>query len=272
MLRFAPVRMFALVFALAGVVPSCSGEAEVDPTELAKELEKSLKSARVHLADGRLEKAGMIYKKVLKNDPENAEAIYGMGRIRFSEGNNDKAVELIQKAAAAKADQHEYHFWLGEVQKARESFGDAATAYGKAFELDPENGEYGLAYGKMLKKAKQFDAAEPVLRQVIELDEQAEYVYTELGDVLRELGKSDEALRTYMKAQTVHPGDLMAHAGAALVYEDKGDKKHALDEWSAYVRMDCCSHYSKTVARKKVAELNGGTLPEDTPPADKNEG
>jgi tetratricopeptide (TPR) repeat protein len=144
------------------------------------------------------------------------------------------------------------------VHKHQESYAAAATAYNKAFALDEENGEYGLAQGKMLKKSEQYADAETVLRKVIEIDKQAEYVYTELGDVLRALNKDDEALRTYMKAQTIHPGDLMAHAGAALVYEKKDDIKHALDEWSTYIRMDCCSDYSKTVARKKVETLGKG--------------
>jgi hypothetical protein len=66
-----------------------------------------------------------------------------------------------------------------------------------------------------------------------------------------------------MKAQNTYASDRMARAGAALVYESKGDIKHALDEWSAYIRMDCCSEYSNTVAKQKIQQLK---LP-DAPPA-----
>ncbi|MCA9717456.1 MAG: tetratricopeptide repeat protein [Myxococcales bacterium] len=240
-----------------GTSAGCSGDPQVDPAEQAEKVKSNLKSARVHIADGKIEKARLMLKTVLEIDPNNADAAYCMGRVAFADGANDKAITLIEKASTTEPENHEYLFWLGEVYKADENFNAAATAYGKAFALDPENGDYGLAHAKMLKKAGKFGDAEPILQKVIEIDEQVEYVYTELGDVLRETGKDDEALRTYMKAQTVHPGDLMAHAGAALVYEKKGDIKHALDEWSTYVRMDCCSDYSKTVARKKIQELGG---------------
>ncbi len=257
-MRLALVRPITLVIALIGTSAGCSGDPQVDPAEQAEKVKKNLKSARVHIADGDYEKARLMLKEVRSIDPNNVDAMYGMGRVAFADGANADAIKLLEKATTAEPENHEYLFWLGEVYKAEENWGAAAGAYGKAFALDSENGDYGLAQGKMLKKAKKFAEAEPILRKVLEIDEQVEFVYTELGDVLRETGKADEALRTYMKAQTVHPGDLMAHAGAALVYEDKGDIKHALDEWSTYVRMDCCSDYSKTVARKKIETLGGG--------------
>ena len=132
---------------------------------------------------------------------------------------------------------------------------EAAEAYGKAFELVPDNSDYGLHYGRELKRAGKFDEAEGVLRKVAELDPKAQFVFTELGDVLREKNQLDESLKTYMKAQNTYPSNREAFAGAALTYEAKGDNKNALDEWSTYITMDCCSDFSKNVAQKKVETL-----------------
>ena len=66
-----------------------------------------------------------------------------------------------------------------------------------------------------------------------------------------------------MKAQSTYGSDKMARAGAAFVYEDKEDIKHALDEWSAYIQRDCCSDYSRTVAQKKIMELKAEAPPEE---------
>ena len=96
------------------------------------------------------------------------------------------------------------------------------------------------------------------------LDPNIHFVWTEIGDCVREQNRMDEALKLYMKAQNTYASDRMARAGAALVYESKGDIKHALDEWSAYIRMDCCSEYSNTVAKQKIQQLK---LPVD-PAAD----
>ena len=252
--RFVLATTLALAFALGGPI-GCNNEPQIDPAEAAARLKMDLASARVLLKDGNLDKATAIYQKVLEQEPKNADAIFGMGRVHYAQEQFDKALTLLQQAAAAKPDDPEYQFYLGECLRIMEKPAEAAVAYGKAFELDAENGEYGLWYGKALKDAKKYEQAEEVLRKVAEIDVQATFVFTELGDVLREQGKTDEALIMYMKAQNVHPGDRMAHAGAAFVYEDKGDIKHALDEWSAYIRMDCCSKFSVDVAKKKLTEL-----------------
>ncbi len=94
-----------------------------------------------------------------------------------------------------------------------------------------------------------------MLREVAKVDKQAEFVFTELGDVLREQGKLDEALKTYMKALIEHAGDKTAHAGAAQVYELQNNSAKAIDEWSTYIRMDCCSEFSENVAKKHMKAL-----------------
>jgi hypothetical protein len=66
----------------------------------------------------------------------------------------------------------------------------------------------------------------------------------------------------------------MARAGAAFIYEAKGENALALNEWSAYIRMDCCSPYSNDVAKKKIMELQvvipkmEGQTPAEAPPAE----
>lgn len=219
--------------------------------KLAQDIEEAQARVRNH----KLEDAEKIYDRVLKNRPDNPDAIGGLGRVRWEQKKLDEAAKLLSKAAESKPKDADLHATLGAVYAQQEKSAEAADAYGKAWAIDSENSDYGLQYGKHLKKTEQYAEAEKVLREVADLDPMVRFVHTELADVLRETGKNDEALKMYMKAQNTYRSDRMARAGAALVYESKGDITHALDEWSAYIRMDCCSDYSKNVARKKVMEL-----------------
>jgi len=250
------LRPFLLAILLASTASACQSKPEVDPAELAAKLERDLEKARVRLRDGKVDDAKLLYQNVLDHQPDNPEALYGMGRVAYEKSDNDRAQKLLEKAVAAKADVADYHAALGAVFVSKKSYAEAAAAYGKAFELDGDNGDYGLKQGENLNEAKKFAEAEAVLRKVAEVDIKARFVLSELGHALREQGNLDEALTTYMKAQTENPDDKMAYAGAALVYEAKDDNKHALDQWSTYIRMDCCSEYSETVARKKMMELS----------------
>lgn len=260
--RLVPALLAALL-----VAPACnSGDKELTPEEAAAKLKSDLENAAALVRNNKLKEAETLYMRILEKDsPGHADALSGMGKVRFEQKKYDEAERYLADAVAKKTDDAKLHFTLGQVRQMADKHAEAATAYGKAFELSPEDSDYGLSYGRMLKKTGKFADAEPVLRKVAEIDPKAQFVYSELGDVLREQKKLDESLRTYMKAQSTYPSDKMAFAGAALVYEAQGDNRHALDEWSTYIRMDCCSEFSKTVAQKKVETLEvdqGDAAPE----------
>lgn len=251
-----PSRLVPALLAALLLVPACDrGTKELTPEEAAAKQKSDLEEAATRIRNNKLDDAERIYTRILEEQPGHAEAIAGLGKVRFEQKKYGEAETLLVDAIAKKGDDPDMHFMLGHSRQLDGRPAEAAEAFGKAFEMDPENSDYGLYYGRELKKAGKLDEAEQVLRAVAELDPKAQFVFTELGDVLREKKQLDESLRTYMKAQTTYPSNKEAFAGAALVYEAKGDNAHALDEWSTYIRMDCCSEFSKTVAQKKIETL-----------------
>ncbi len=265
------MRALLLASMLATLLPAgCDDGPKVDPAAAEAKLASDLEAAAAWTRNHKFKDAEKVYETILAQDSEQPEALAGLARIRFSDGQPDEALVLVDRAVAAKADDAATHSLRGEVLARKEQHAEAAAAFAKAAALDPDKSEYSLPQGVQLKLAKQYDEAEKVLRGVVELDPMAQFVYTELGDVLRGQGRDDEALKTYMKALSTWASDKMAHAGAAQVYESKGDVDHALTEWSTYVRMDCCSAYSDDVAKTRIVALQAAsnTRNVDAPPAD----
>jgi len=250
--RLVPALLAALLLA-----PACDSSKKVlTPEEAAAKLQTDLERADTLVRNDKLGEAETIYQRVLEHDdPGNAQALAGMGRVRFDEKKYAEAEQYLIEAVTKKGDDATLYYTIGQVQQLAGEPAKAAQSYGKAYELSPDDSNYGLAYGRMLKDTEQFAEAETVLREVSKLDPKAQFVFTELGDALRGQEKLDESLRTYMKAQTTYPSNKEAFAGAALVYEAQGDNRHALDQWSTYIRMDCCSDFSKKVAQMKVESL-----------------
>lgn len=248
----------ALTVVLA-FAPACNNTPAVDPAEQAAQIKKDLANAASRVNDEKWKEAEGMLARVLEAEPNNADALALQAKVRLS-GDKDPAaaLALIDKALASKADVAEYQATRALALEASGKHSDAAGAWGKASQLEPDNGNYGLHQGQALRRAKQYEEAEAVLRQVIKDDEAVRFVYSELGDVLREQGKLDEALTSYAKGMIKYQGDKTAHAGAAQVYEAKGDTQKAVDEWSTYIRMDCCSEFSNNVAKKRIAELQQG--------------
>ncbi len=255
MVRFA----CALTLVLVAFAPACDNTPAVDPAEKAAQLKKDLVNATARVADEKWKEAEGMLTRVLEAEPNNADAQALMAQVRlFGDKNAAEALTLIDKAIAAKGDVPEFHATRAAALEKSGKDAEAGAAWGKAFALKPDNGNFGLHQGQALNRAKKFAEAEAVFREVIKVDEAVQYVYSDLGDALREQGKLDEAMTTYAKAMIKYQGDKMAHAGLAQVYEAKGDTLNAVTEWSTYIRMDCCSDFSNTVAKKRIAALQGG--------------
>jgi tetratricopeptide (TPR) repeat protein len=249
--RLVPALLAALLLA-----PACDRDKkELTPEEAAAKLASDLEEASARLRNNKPDDAEKIYARILEQSPGHPDALAGLAKVRFDAKQYAEAEKLLLEAIAKKGDDASVHFTLGQVRQHDGRPAEAAEAYGKAFELVDDNSDYGIHYGRELKKAGKLDEAEAVLRKVAELDPKAQFVFTELGDVLRAKKQLDESLRTYMRAQNTYPSNKEAFAGAALVYEELGDPAHALDEWSTYIRMDCCSDFSKNVAQKKIETL-----------------
>lgn len=251
-----PSRLLLALLAPLLLAPACDrGKKELTPEEAAAKRASDLEEANARLRNNKPDDAEKIYVRILEEEPGNAQALAGLGQVRFGEKKYAEAEKLLTDAIAKRSDLPDTHFQLGQVLQNVDKHAEAAEAYGKAYALVPDNSDYGLHYGRELKRAGKYDEAEVVLRKVAELDPKAQFVFTELGDVLRERNQLDDSLKTYMKAQNTYPSNREAFAGAALTYEAKGDNKNALDEWSTYITMDCCSEFSKTVAQVKIDTL-----------------
>lgn len=247
-------RILGLGLTLALLAPACGGKEE-NPEELAARIGIQLDSADEYVVNGRYANARQLYENVLAIDEKRARAVRGLGQIELQEKRPDKAIPLLQRAAQLDPKDAETHAALADAHHAKENYAAAAESYARAYALKPSEGRYGLALGNNQRLAKQLDAAVATLRKVADDDDRVKYVFSELGDALRAANKPDEALAAYMKAQSTYASDKAARAGAAFVYESKGEITLAINEWSEYIRMDCCSTYSNAVAKPRVAKL-----------------
>lgn len=253
------IRIACVLSLVLAAAPACTPTPQVDPAEQAAQLKRNLANAKARVADERWKEAEGLVQAVQAVEPNNVEAFNLLAQVRLANKQLDEALALADKALAADGKNAEYHATRAAVLQAKEKFADAAASWGQAFSIAADNAMYGLHQGQALMKAKQFDKAEAAFRAVLEADEGIQYVLSELGDALREQGKLDEALTFYAKSLVKYQSDKMAYAGVARVYEAKGDVQKAIDSWSTYIRMDCCSAFSNEVAKKKIAELQAGS-------------
>lgn len=206
-----------------------------------------------------LTEAAALYDKALKAAPDHADAAAGLARVHLAQDNPKEAARLFAIATPHLEDDAGLWRDLGDTRARLKQYAESVTAYAKAHTLAPDDLDIALAHGRAVRLSGKPEDAIALLEAVADADPKAKYVYTELGDAQREAGKLDAALKSYMRGQAQYRSDKEALAGAALVYEAKGDKTRAIDQWSSYVRMDCCSTFAQDVALEKIKALGEAT-------------
>ena len=261
MLNFRPLenppvkRALPLALAALLLVPACNAEKGMTPEEKAALIVAKVKEADASITAEQEDKAKEPLAWVLKEDPENAAAHAAMARMYLAKKDAKSAEPHAAKAVAGAAGDAGAHTNMAKIYDLTERPAEAAASYATAWELSPDDARLGLGQGMALLRSKKFAESEKVLARVGEDDPEIQYVWSALGDAMREQGKLDEALGKYMKAQNTHASDKTAFAGATMVYEAQGEVTKALDQLSRYIQRDCCSTYSKEWAKPKLAEL-----------------
>jgi tetratricopeptide (TPR) repeat protein len=70
------------------------------------------------------------------------------------------------------------------------------------------------------------------------VDSRYALAYFDLGNVLDETGRVNEAIQTYATALQLAPTYADAHYNLALAYEKMKEPRKALKHWRAYTRLD----------------------------------
>ena len=146
-------------------------------------IDAALEQAKVALAEGNTDQAGPIYMDVLRQDPENTEAVAGIIRCSIAIGKFEHAAEIIGQLSDKVKLVPEVSAAISALELAEQgdASGDTAELRGKV-EADPNDHQSRFDLAMALYGASQNEDA---LRELLEL-------------FRRDRGWNDEAARTQM--------------------------------------------------------------------------
>jgi hypothetical protein len=179
---------------------------------MSRYTEKPMARAHEHLASARYAEAAGAFRAVLRIDPNELRAHFGLADALVARGQRAEAVEGLVAAA--------------ESCTAREDHGAALTLYGKALAVDPSRLELHLdvamaeaALGRMESAQQRLDHLAEVYMQAGRTDEAAE-VYRCLAGWEAE-GDEEELAPAPAPARTTEvptgPGQPASHAAVPLM-------------------------------------------------------
>ena len=185
------------------------------------------RATRLHQA-GRLEEAQGIYLRVLKREPENADALSLMGLLAHQAGRNDVAAELLGKALAVRPRFANAHLNLGNVLRAEGDLEGAVGHFREAAGIEPgfpgAHNNLGLALNELGRATEAIPCFEAALR----LDRRFADAHNGLGLALQALGRLDEARDRYQQALSLDANFHEAHNNLGTILNEKGEYEEAL--------------------------------------------
>ena len=198
--------------------------ADFNTTNVRTPSESLLKAVAMHQA-GQLDDAKAAYQALLKENPNDSDALHYLGMIAFQQSDYLNAASLIGQAIKLNGNVPAFHFNLGNAYKQLEQFDFAINAYLEAIRLDP-----------------QFSQA-----------------HLNLGNTFRDQGDPDAAAEIYRKALSLKPDSVDALINLGLLLEKQGRREEAQKQFERCLELD---HEDRCGARFMLASLGVGKMPE----------
>ncbi len=186
-----------------------------------------LQSAIALHRQGAVAEAATRYRDVLRQDPENADALYYLALIACQNGRFPEGIELARRSAAI-APQARTHDLIGRALAAIGQTQDALAAFDAASACDAS---FAAAHGNranLLSELGRHEDALAAFERALALDPNAAEDWSNRGSTLQALGRNEDALDSYDRALALNPGMAEAHVNRGSVLKDLARAEEAL--------------------------------------------
>jgi tetratricopeptide (TPR) repeat protein len=181
-----------------------------------------------HHQAGNLGEAETLYRRVLKAEPRNPDALHLLGVIAHQCERHDLAIELIRSALRERPDMAPAHCNLGAALQAAGRLDEAVTCFRRALQLNPGYIEAHNNLGNALLNQDRPTEAVAIFEQGVRLNPSDAVARTNLGNALQKLGRLDEAIAQHRQAIWLMPNHADAHINLGSVLQAQGKVAEAV--------------------------------------------
>jgi Tfp pilus assembly protein PilF len=187
-------------------------------------------------AQAALEGRGMLVSRAQLSVPDKAWNKYQEARQRLARHETDRAVESLHRAIEYAPDFTAAWNSLGVIAYQRQEFEKAEEFFREALRAEPASFEAQVNLGGVLMNLGRWQEALDSNLRAYEARPQDPLANGQLGLAYFQLGKMDQAEKFLLETQRIDPAHFMApQLYLARIYAYRGDNGHALEELRDYV-------------------------------------
>ena len=174
--------------------------------------------ARRAFADGRPEKAERLCAALLRQRPDDPDALHLLGMLNYQRGQLDAALSLIRRAAEIDGTRADVLSDMGLVLLSMRRFAGALACYDRAHALAPDDTDALNGRGVALLRLGRTEEAIAGFDRVLALDCRSLEALGNRGNALLKLNRPSEAIVSYEAALKLAPDNprLLTNHAVAL--------------------------------------------------------
>jgi protein O-GlcNAc transferase len=176
----------------------------------------------------RLDEAEKLYRKILSQHPDSADALHLFGVLSAQRGRFQEGVNSIRQAIARRPAVAGYHSNLGHALFASKRFEEAAEAYREAANLNPKDAELQKDLGIALKQLGRFEESLSCARQALTLNPKSAKATYLMGTLFHTRGDPNEAAEAFHRAGEMEPNSAPAQNDLGNAFSAMGHPHDAI--------------------------------------------
>lgn len=176
---------------------------------------------------GQLAQAEAIYRQIIAQVPQHADALHLLGLIAVATGHADQGADWIRRAITCSPAQAVYHANLGVALHRLGRHEEALACLTQSMALNPTSAETCCNLGEVLHSLDRTDEAIANCRRALALRPDYPDAHNMLGVVLAHVGQAEQAVAAYRAALGLRPGFAEAHNNLGCAFLKLGRLEEA---------------------------------------------
>lgn len=185
---------------------------------------------------GEFARAESLYREVLQQDPQHAEALHGLAVLLARQEHYESAAELLQQAITYKPWEVDFHNDYGIVCMRQGQFAAAIAAYQSALRLQPGRAETHYNLGVVYHKQGNLAAAKMAYQDAVRWHPDYAPAHYNLGVVMCLQGDYTAAVTAYQAVLRSQPEHLEAQYNLGVAQHYLGQLPAAAAAYEAVLR------------------------------------
>ncbi len=178
------------------------------------------------LRGGENAKAEAVLTRALRAHPDSVDTLYLMGQVYTNESRPLDALDILLRARKLAPENIDVLFLMAQVSMSQNYYEDAIPLLESGIQLAPHRPDLVAALGESYFMAGKTDKAIEEFNQLIKLEGSGRsYVF--LGLSYRNLGRYDDAKRTFQQGLTLDPKNSLCIFNLGFIAERQGDSASA---------------------------------------------